>query len=76
MYHIVSNNRNLNKNQHNYAIEYEAKFDNKFSLSSKTKDPLLEVTISFRGGKYQKTTIISSQTCLWDTGATKRMIKM
>ena len=46
-----------NKNQHNDAIEYEPKFDNKFSLSSGTKDPLLLITVSLRGYKKQKAKI-------------------
>ena len=36
----MTNNINKNKNQHNDTIEYELKFDNKFSLSNGTKDPL------------------------------------
>ena len=43
-----------NKDQRNDAIENEPKFDSKFSLSSRTKDPLLVVTVSLRMGKKQR----------------------
>ena len=59
------NNIKKNKNQHNDSIEYEPKFDNKFSLSSGTKNPIPVVTVSLRGGKKQMATIISGLTCLW-----------
>ena len=42
-------------------------FDNTFSLSSGTKDPLPVATVSFRGGKKHRATIISRITCLWDS---------
>ena len=38
LYHVVTNNIK-NNNQCDYAIEYEPKFDNIFSLYSGTKDP-------------------------------------
>ena len=50
---MVTNNIN-NKYQRNDAIEYEPKFDSKFSLSSGTKYPLPVVSVSFRGGKEQR----------------------
>ena len=71
---VVKNNIN-NKGQFNYAIEYEPKFDIKFSWSSGTKDPLTVVTVSLWGGKKHRATIITSLPCLWDSGATGSMIK-
>ena len=41
-------NINKNKNQRNYAIEYDPKFDNKVSLSSGTEEPLPVVAASIR----------------------------
>ena len=74
LYHVVTNNIN-NKDQCNDAIEYEPKFDNKFSLSSGNKDLLLVVTVSLQGGKKHRTTIISSLTCLWYIRDNNIMIK-
>ena len=68
--HLVTNNIN-NKDQCNEAIGYEPNFDNKFSLSSGTKDPLAVVTVSLRGGKKHRATIIDVLKCLWDSGATE-----
>ena len=48
--HVVKN-KNINKDQCNDAIEYEPRFDSKFSLSSGAKNPLKVVTVSLRGGK-------------------------
>ena len=61
--HVVTNNINI-KYQCNDAIGYDLKFDNKFSLSSGTKDPLPVVTVSLRGGKKHRATIIYDLTCL------------
>ena len=74
LYNVVTNNIN-NINQFDDAIEYEPKFDNKFSLYSGTKYPPTIVTVSLQGGKKYRSTIISSLTCLWDSGATNSMIK-
>ena len=63
-----------NKIQRDDSIEREEKFDNKFSLSSRTKYPLLVVTVSLRGGKKEKATMISGLTCLWYSGDTNSMI--
>ena len=71
---LVKNNIN-NKGRFNYAIEYEPKFDIKFSWSSGTKDPLPVVTVSLQLIKKHRATIISGTTCLWDRGATYIMIK-
>ena len=43
--HVVADNIKTNKSQRNGAIENETKFDNKFNLSSRTKDPLTVVTV-------------------------------
>ena len=51
MDHVVSDNIKTNKNQRNDAMKNEPKFDNEFSLSSGTKDPLPVVTVSLRGGE-------------------------
>ena len=72
--HVVTNNIK-NKYQCNDAIEYEPKYDNKSSLSSGTKDPLTVVTVSLRGGKKHRETIIASLICLWGIRATVRVIK-
>ena len=61
-------------NHNNADIEYDPKFDNKFSLSSRTKDSLPVVTVSLRGGKKQMATMITGLTCLWDSRYTKGMI--
>ena len=72
----MTDNIKKNKNQHDGIIEYEPKFDNKFILSSGTKDPLPVVTVSLNRGKKQRATIITSLTCLWDIGATNSVIKI
>ena len=71
----MNDNININKNQHNDAIEYDPKFDNKFSLSRKNKDPISVVTVSLIGGKKQSVAIITGLTCLWYSRATNIMIK-
>ena len=68
-------NINKNKNQRNYAIEYDPKFDNKVSLSSGTEEPLPVVAASIRWGKKQRMTTIAGLICLWDSIATNSMIK-
>ena len=64
-----------NKDQCNDAIGYDPNFDNKFSLSSVTNEPLTIVTVSLRGGKNHRATIIAGLTCLWDSRSTYRRIK-
>ena len=71
----MTDNIRKNKNQHNNAIEHELKFDNKFSLSISTKDPLPVATVSLRGGKKQRETIIACLIFLWGSGDTDRTIK-
>ena len=70
MYHVVTDNINTTKNQHNDSIENEPKFDNTFNLSSGTKDPLIVVTVCLRGGKKHRATNVDDLTCLWDSGDT------
>ena len=75
LYHVVNNNIK-NKNQYDDAIEYDPKFDNKFSLfSGPNMDPLKLVTFSLRGGNKHRETIISGPTCLWYSRATAIIIK-
>ena len=70
----MTDNVQKNKNQHNDSIEHELNFDNKFRLSGRNKDLLPVVTVILRGGKKQRATIISSLTCLWDSGYNNIMI--
>ena len=73
--HVVTNNIK-NINQYDDAIEYDPKLDGKFSLSSGTnRDLLTVVTVSLRGGKKHRETIIYGLTCIWDSVYTKIMIK-
>ena len=74
LYHIVTNNIK-NKYQCNDAIEYVMNLNNEFCLSSGTKDPRTVLTVSLRGGNKHRETIISGLTCMWDSGATGRIIK-
>ena len=71
----MTDNINKDKNQQNDVIEYEPNLDSTFSLCSGNKETIPVVTVSLRGGKKKRATIISGQTCLWDSGATNRMIK-
>ena len=52
------------------SFQNEPKFDNIFSLSSRTKDPLPVVTFVLRVGKKQIAMMVACLTCLWDSGAT------
>ena len=70
----MKNNIN-NKDQRNDAIEHEPNFDKKFNLSNGTKDPPPLVTVSLRGGKKQRETIIYNSTLLWDSLSTNSTIK-
>ena len=72
--HVVTN-KIKNKYQCNDAIKYENIFDNNFILSSGTKDTLPVATVSLRGGKKHRETIIDSLKCLWYRVANNRMIK-
>ena len=72
--HVVTNNIN-NKNQCNYTIEYDPKFDSKSSLSSGTKDPLPVVSVSILGDKKKRVTIISSLPSMFYIRSTNCMIK-
>ena len=49
LYRVVKNNIN-NKNQYNYAIEYEPHFDSIFSFSGRNNEPLPVATVRPQGG--------------------------
>ena len=72
----MTDNINKNKNQHNYAIEHEPKFDNKLILSISNKYPLLVITFILRVGHKQRTTIVDCLTYMWYIGATYSTIKI
>ena len=75
--HVATSNLKKNKDQSNEAINNEPTFDtNSFNLSGGTSDPLPLVTVSPKGGKKHRATTISGRTCLWDSGATNRTIKI
>ena len=58
-------NSNLREKKCNDSIDYELKFDDKFSLPSDTPMyPLAVVTTSLREGKKNRANIISGLTCL------------
>ena len=62
--------------QYNDAIDNEPTLDNSsFNLSRGTRYPLTVVTVSLQGGKKHRATVVAGITCLWDSGATKSMIK-
>ena len=64
------------KDQLNDAIYNEPKFDtNSFNLSIRTRDPLPVVTVGLQGVKKHRETTVAGLTCMWDSGATGRMIK-
>ena len=74
--HKVTNNPNNCNDKNNEAIDNEPTLDNSsFSLSSGTSGPLPVVTVSLRGGKKQRETIVYGLTYLWDSGTTDSMIK-
>ena len=75
MDHVLTDNKNKNKNHRNDAIENEPKFDNAFNLYSRTKDPLKLVTAILQGGKKQREITVAGITCLWDSGGTNIIIK-
>ena len=62
MDHVVTDNIKKDKDQHNYAIENELKFDSSFNLYIRSKDPLTVVTISLRGGKKHRAMTVSGIT--------------
>ena len=71
----MTNNINKNKNQRNYAIEYEPRFYNKYGLSSGTKDLLPLVSVSLIRVNEQRATIFFCITHMWDIGDTGIIIK-
>ena len=64
LYHVVTNNTKKNKNLHNAAIEYYPKFDDNFSFSNGSREPLTVITVILRGGKKQRAKLISVLTCM------------
>ena len=76
LYYVMNNNLK-NKYQCNDAIEYDPKFDDKFSLSSVTPmDTFTLVTVRLIGGKKNRAKIISGLICLWGSGDIYRLINM
>ena len=74
MDHVV--NTNIKHNPVNDVIDNELKFDRSNSLANNpVKDTLHIVTIMLRGRKKSRQTLSSGLTFLWDSGATKIMIK-
>ena len=68
----MTNNIKDYNDQNNEAIDNELTLDNSsFILSSDTSDHLPVVTVSLRGGKKHRATIVDGLTCFWDIGATK-----
>ena len=73
---IVNNNIKTNKYQLNDSIYNDPTFNtDSFNLSSSTRNPLLVVTVTLRGGNKRRETTFSGPTCLLDNGATNSMIK-
>ena len=76
LYHLVTNNIKDYNDQYNDAIDNEPTLDNiSFNLCSDTRDPLPVVTVSLRGGKKHRATVVAGLTRLWGSGATDSMIK-
>ena len=71
----MTDNIKKNNNQRNDSIENNPKFYNTFILYRSTKYLLPVVTVSLRGGKKQRTTMVTGLACLWDSGSTNSMIK-
>ena len=72
---MTNNIRDYN-DQYNDTIDNEPTLDNSnLNLSNDTRETLPVVTVSLRGGKKHRATVVAGLTCLWDSGATDRMIK-
>ena len=72
----MTNNIKDYNDQYNDAIDNEPTLDNiSFNLCSDTRDPLPVVTVSLRGGKKHRATVVAGLTRLWGSGATDSMIK-
>ena len=72
----MTNNIKDYNDQYNDAIDNEPTLDDDgFNLSIGTRDPLTVVTVSIRGGKKHRETVVAGLTCSWDSGATGSMIK-
>lgn len=64
-------------NKVNDVIKYKLKFYSASNLSSfPTKDPLTIITVSLRGDKKSRSTVVSRLNFLWGSGATGTMIKV
>ena len=73
----MTDNINNYNDQYNDVIDNETTLDNiSFNLSSGTRDLLTVVTVSLRGGKKHKSTVVAGLTCLWYSRATNSMIKI
>ena len=65
-----------NEYECNDDIDYEPKFERRFSLySDSNRDPLTVLTFALKTGNKNGANIISGLTFLWDSGATDSMIK-
>ena len=72
----MTNNIKDYNDQYNDAIDNEPTLDNtSFNLSRGTSEPLPVVTVSLRGGKKHRATVVAGLTLLWYSGATNSMIK-
>ena len=72
----MTKNKNNYNDQYNDAIDNDLTLDNiSFNLSSGNKDPLPLVTVSFRGVKKHRSTLVAGLIYVWDSGATNSMIK-
>ena len=74
--HVVTDTLNNYNDQNNESIDNDPTFENSgFNLSSGTSEPLPVVTVSLRGGKKHRATVVAGLTLLWYSGATNSMIK-
>ena len=77
LYHLVTDNIKMNKDQLNKSIYNKRAFDtSNFNSSSGTRDPLPVVTVTLQEGKKPRATNVAGITCLWDSGSTNIMIKI
>ena len=56
-------------------LKNEPTLDNRFNLSTRTKDPLPVINVSLLGDKKHIAITVAVLTCLWDSGATNSRIK-
>ena len=75
--HVSKNNKKTNKDKLNDVIYNELTFDtSRFNSSRVTREPLPLVTVTLRGGRKHRATIVAGITFLWDNGSTNSMIKI